>query len=394
MSKQEEDFDEEIIDFFTGSPSPTPLDEYKSNPTLFLHPSSNLLNEDENETFCASLDDSSHGPNKGILKSQSSISSAGDYSFNVHNSISKGPTPNLPETTTSRNSMTFLSRIKKSAKAVASAASRGLGITPADQKKLLDEINKLGIPPDDCEAYYERFDKLSSMTNERDSKMKVMNAGNFVIDCVNHGKPARLSDAAFRVLDEDSTGSINKYQYTIGAWLIQNDNAPKNFKWYEWRRKIIFKNYCKNIERDAFSFSDFNEFLEELGSSQNPDYYSLHAKWQENFLEKRRQIEFEEQQMREAEQKRRETKLRELFELEVRMKAAEEEYSPENLAEELIKSRLQLAQQSLEHESLQMSYRELERKLCELKMENRNVREHLEEMILKVNCLMAGKLIN
>ena len=61
-------------------------------------------------------------------------------------------------------------------------------------------------------------------------------------------------------------------------------------------------------------------------------------------------------------------------------KAAQEEHTTESLIETLISSRVDLAQLSVQHENLQHSYRELEKQLCAVKLENATLRDGVEDM--------------
>ena len=61
-------------------------------------------------------------------------------------------------------------------------------------------------------------------------------------------------------------------------------------------------------------------------------------------------------------------------------KAALEEHNLDSLTQSLIAARLELAQISASNEDLQKSYRDLERRVCTLKLENAGLKDRVEDL--------------
>ena len=72
----------------------------------------------------------------------------------------------------------------------------------------------------------------------------VLDASTFVSACMKEGISAKLGDAAFRTLDLQNIGEINRHQFLIGYWVCtQTKAAKKNQRWLKWRRKILYYYY-------------------------------------------------------------------------------------------------------------------------------------------------------
>jgi hypothetical protein len=125
------------------------------------------------------------------------------------------------------------------------------------------------------------------------------------------------------------------------------------------------------------SFEDFCSYIDELGKSSNPELFGVLTNWDDIVEERVRLLGT---QRREREDREREAVLRAMLEAELLASAAKEEHTKESLIETLISSRVELAQLSIQHENLQLAYRELEKQLCNIKLENATLQDTVEDI--------------
>lgn len=85
-------------------------------------------------------------------------------------------------------------------------------------------------------------------------------------------------------------------------------------------------------------------------------------------------------QRRDVEDREREKQLRSRIELELQMKAASAEHTVDSLTDQLITARVAMAELNNAYESLQLAYREQEKKMCSLKLENASLHEKAEDL--------------
>lgn len=159
--------------------------------------------------------------------------------------------------------------------------------------------------------------------------------------------------------------------------IIQREKCSKNSKWFDWRRKIIYTYYNKSLEFPGMSFEDFCCYIDELGKSSNPELFGVLTNWDDIVEERVRLLGT---QRREREDREREAVLRAMLEAELLASAAKEEHTKDSLIETLISSRVELAQLSIQHENLQLAYRELEKQLCNIKLENATLQDTVEDI--------------
>ena len=209
-----------------------------------------------------------------------------------------------------------------------------------------------------------------------------MNASTFVSECMKCGVSAKLGDATFRTMDIENSGEINRHQFLIGYWIcIETKNAKKNLRWFEWRRKILYNYYNKEHLHECLTMSDFFEFLDDLGSSNSPELFGVNSCWDDIIDQKVRMIGA---QRRTREDQERETVMRQRIEAELEYKASQQEHTTSSLTAELINQKLQYAEVNNEYERLKLKYREQEKQLCQLKLDNVNLHTTIEDLQDKV----------
>ena len=210
----------------------------------------------------------------------------------------------------------------------------------------------------------------------------VLNASTFVSACMKEGVSAKLGDAAFRTLDVENSGEINRHQFVIGYWICtQTKIARKNQRWFDWRRKILYKHYKKQPQIECMSIADFVEFLDDLGSSNSPELFGVNSCWDDIIDERVRIIGA---QRRTREDKEREAVLKERIQAELDYKASQQEYTTTSLTAELINQKLQYAEVNNDYEGLKLKYRELEKQVCQLKFDNVNLLTTIEDLQDKI----------
>jgi hypothetical protein len=221
--------------------------------------------------------------------------------------------------------VSFLSKIAAGAKKVVAAATESFNKVAKCTQEDLD-MDMLGITQEDREAIWKRFAQLVEQgggegdkgaegfsTDSRSSTSCTITAPTFVSECVQLGQSAKFGDATFRTLDQvlssthasdeiapsgltrnqclpssqENRGGINRHQYLIGYWIVTKcEIASKNAKWFEWRRKIICTYYNKSLSKEGLSYSDFCDYLDDLGKSNSPELFGVKTNWEEIIEEK------------------------------------------------------------------------------------------------------------
>ena len=210
----------------------------------------------------------------------------------------------------------------------------------------------------------------------------VLDASTFVSACMKEGISAKLGDAAFRTLDLQNIGEINRHQFLIGYWVCtQTKAAKKNQRWLEWRRKILYYYYNKEPQIERMTMEDFFEFLDDVGSSNSPELFGINSCWDDIIDERVRIIGA---QRRTREDQEREAVLKERIQAELEYKASQQEHTTTSLTAELIAQKLQYAEVNNDYEGLKLKYRELEKQVCQLKLDNVHLQTTIEDLQDKV----------
>lgn len=220
----------------------------------------------------------------------------------------------------------------------ATALSIGGGLLQSER----DTLQELGLGDDQplcllADSIFARFQDLADVNTGR------VDLDVFVKDVVSRGIDAKWGDAAFRAFESPPfSGSLTKFAYCVAiiSLLSQETELAKRSAWMELRRKVCFS-YYDVYQQGALDFTQFSAFLEEVSTSDHPlKAFGIHILTPEHLSDRESHC----------------------FSPGSTNSAAE-------IAASLALSRVQLAETRSELQQQQLSFLQLEKRHCALKLE-------------------------
>ena len=220
-----------------------------------------------------------------------------------------------------------------------STSSAGGGRGGGFLERELLTLAELGLSDDQplcllADSLFARFHDLA----EAGGKNVSLDA--FMKDCISRGLPAPWADAAFRSF-ESPPGFLSKFSYCLAlvSLLISETELIKRPAWIKLRRRVVFF-YYDTFGQEILDLKAFENCLEDISTTD----YSLKS-----------------------------------FGISISPEALSDresnQFSPgatnsiELMGQQLAMSKLQLAERTAELQELQFAYLQMEKKLCQLKLD-------------------------
>lgn len=220
----------------------------------------------------------------------------------------------------------------------ATALSIGGGLLQSER----DTLQELGLGDDQplcllADSIFARFQDLADVNTGR------VDLDEFVKDVLSRGIVAKWGDAAFRAFESPPfSGSLTKFAYCLAiiSLLSQETELTKRPAWMELRRKVIFA-YYDAYQQGALDVAQFSAYLEDASTSDHPlAAFGIHILTPEHLSDR-----------------------------ESHCFSPGSTNSTAEIAASLALSRVQLAETRSELQQQQLSFLQLEKKFCALKLE-------------------------